>query len=135
MIRKDQFLISRNSFAVDLATVTGDQRKRGDKIAFSGSCRAVWFRRKDGVTRACLGVLGLWNHYLPERLDLSDPHAVLSADLDGRYGGDAYGRWDGKRYWGAQEPAVQSLHLDVLRPMLDNYPTIPEGYDGWWGFR
>lgn len=136
MIRSDRFLISRKPFAVDLSTVTGEQQPRGDRSAFnfSGTANALWFRRKDGVTRACLGTLKLWSHFLPEALDLTDPRAVLAADLDGRYGGDCQGRWDGERYWGAQEPFQQSLHLAVLEPMLANYPAAPDGYDGWWRF-
>jgi hypothetical protein len=25
-------------------------------------------------------------------------------------------------------------HLKILRPMLANYPALPDGYDGWWRF-
>jgi hypothetical protein len=135
VIREDRFLISRKPFAIDLSTVTGSQHPRGDLYAFSGTANAVWFRRQGGVTKACLGLLKLWSHYLPAPLNLDDPHAVLSADLDGRYGGDCHGRWDGERYWGAQEPFVQSLHLTLLEPMLANYPAIPDGHDGWWTFQ
>ena len=134
MIREDRFLISRKSFAIDLATVTGEQQPRGDLFAFSGRANAVWYRRKDGITRACIGTLGLWDHYLPRLLDLDDAHDVLTADLDGRYGGDCHGRWDGERYWGAQEPEIMEQHLALLRPMLANYPTLPDGYSGWWRF-
>lgn len=134
MIREDKFLISRKSFAIDLTTVTGEQHPRGDKFAFSGTANALWFRRKGGTTRACLGTLMLFHHYLPEPLDLTDPHAVLAACRDGRYGGDCHGRWDGARYWGSQEPHQQALDLTVLEPMLANYPAIPPGYDGWWRF-
>lgn len=134
MIRNDRFLISRRSFAVGLATLTGDQHPRGDRFAYSGTVNALWFRRQSGVTRACLGTLGLWSFFLREPIDLGDPRNVLSADLDGRYGGDCHARWDGARYWGAQEPHQQALHLTVLEPMLANYPDIPEGYDGWWNF-
>lgn len=135
MIRETKFLISRKSFAIDLSTVTGEQHERGDRIAFSGTANAVWYRRQNGVTRACLGTLKLWSHYLPERLDLDDPHAILSADLDGRYGGDCHGRWDGENYWGAQKPFEIDLHLALLEPMLANFPVIPEGYDGWWTYQ
>lgn len=135
MIRETRFLISRKPFAVDLNTLTGSQHPRGDRHAFSGTANALWFRRQNGVTRACLGTLKLWSHYLPEPLDLDDPHAILSADLDGRYGGDCDGRWDGERYWGAQEPDVIEEHLAVLRPMLNRYPALPPGHDGWWTFQ
>lgn len=134
MIRDDRFLISRKSFAIDLSTVTGTQNERGDHIAFSGRADAVWYRRVRGVTRACIGSLMLWDHFLPEPLDLSDPVAVLSARLDGRYGGDCKGRWDGNGYWGVEDLDIQAQHLALLRPMLDNYPFAPRSYDGWWCF-
>lgn len=134
MIRDPRFLISSKPFAIALDTVTGTQHPRGDKHAFSGRATALWYRRKAGVTRACIGELGLWSHYLSEPLDLNDPHAILSADLDGRYGGDCHGRWDGERYWGAQEPEAMAAHLAVLRPMLAAYPELPAGHDGWWRF-
>ena len=135
MIRETRFLISRKPFAVDLDTVTGSQPPRGDRHAFSGTANALWFRRQNGVTRACLGTLKLWSHYLPEPLDLDDPHAILSADLDGRYGGDTHGRWDGESYWGNVTLEQQEKHLAILRPMLANYPALPDGYDGWWTFQ
>jgi hypothetical protein len=134
VIREDRFLISRKSFAIDLATVTGEQHERGDLITFSGKADALWFRRQHGITRACIGSLMLWDHYLPEPLDLDDPTAVLTADLDGRYGGTCHGRWDGERYWGAQEPDVIEEHLAILRLMLAKYPALPPGHDGWWHF-
>lgn len=56
------------------------------------------------------------------------------AHLYAWYGGSCEGRWDGQRYWGAQEPDVMAQHLDLLRPMIVNYPEIPAGYDGWWRF-
>ncbi|MEH0631750.1 hypothetical protein [Streptomyces stelliscabiei] len=135
MNRETRFLISRKPFAIDLTTVTGSQHPRGDRHAFSGTANAVWYRRQNGITRACLGSLMLFSHYLPEPLDLDDPHAILSADLDGRYGGDCHGRWDGENYWGAQKPFEIDLHLTLLEPMLANYPAIPDGYDGWWTFQ
>jgi hypothetical protein len=134
MIRQDRFLISHKPYAVDLSTLQGDQHERGDRIAFSGSADALWFRRQSGVTRACIGSLKLWSHYLPERLNLADAREVLAADLDGRYGGDCHGRWDGTSYWGNVTLEQQERHLAILRPMLANYPAIPDGYDGWWRF-
>jgi hypothetical protein len=161
MHRDADFLMSRKPFAVDLSTLTGKQEEHGGRTVFRGSVNAVWFRRQGGVTRACLGSLGLWSHHLPEPLDVGDPHAVLSADLDvgdphavlsadldvgdphavlsadldGRYGGNCHGRWDGENYWGSQKPLEQALHLTLLEPMLANFPAIPEDHDGWWTFQ
>jgi hypothetical protein len=135
MRRENRFLISRKQFAIDLSTITGTQNPRGAQWSFSGSANAVWYRRKDGVTRACLGTMMLFSHHLLEPVDVTNPHAILSADLDGRYGGDCHARWDGEHYWGSQKPAEQALHLTVLEPMLANYPVIPDGHDGWWTFQ
>jgi hypothetical protein len=135
VIRESRFLISRKPYAVDLDTLTASQGERGDLIWFSGAVDALWFRKQNGVTRACIGSLKLFSHYLSERLDILDPHAVLTADLDGRYGGDCHGRWDGTGYWGAEDLAVQARHLAILRPMLANYPALPDGFDGWWTFQ
>lgn len=134
MIRSDRFLISQRPYAIDLSTVTGENTPQGDRFAFSGTANALWFRRKDGTTRACAGHLMLFRHYLEAPLDVSDPVAVLSADLDGRYGGTAHARWDGSRYWGDQDLEEMQRHLDVLKPMLAAYPALPPEHDGWWRY-
>lgn len=132
MIREDRFLISRRLYAVDLSTLSGsrtDTPNGRNPYYFGGRVNAVWFRRKQGVTAACLGTL--WDLQHPEPADALQ---FLAQHQDGRYGGDCDGRWDGERYWGAQEPAMIEQHLALLRPMLAAYPAIPAGYDGWWRF-
>ncbi len=134
MIRERRYLISCCHFAVDLtslrvelntSTVGGSQR-----ICFRGRVDAAWFRRRKGVTVACIGTLQ----------DLQDERPLdaiqfLPRYTDGRCGdGDCDGRWDGQNYWGAQEPEVIERHLALLRPMLANFPAIPARYDGWWRF-
>ncbi|MER7815624.1 hypothetical protein [Streptomyces sp. NPDC096153] len=136
MNRSDTFLISHKPFAIDLSTVELHiSAHRDDRWWLSGTCRAVWYRRKAGETRACLGRVMLHAAYLRTEPDLSSPEAMLSNDLDGRYGGDTEGRWDGEYYWGAQRPETIEQHLAVLRPMMANFPVIPDGFDGWWRFQ
>lgn len=133
MNREDRFLISRKPYAVDLVSLRGartDTPRGRHPYYFDGRISAVWFRRKQGVTVACIGAL--WDLQHPEPTDGVE---FLRQHDDGRYGGDCEGRWDGERYWGAQEPEVMAQHLAILRPMLANYPAIPPGYDGWWTFR
>jgi hypothetical protein len=122
MIREDRFLISRRPYAVDLSSLNVTDSLRV-------TVRAVWFRRRSGVTAACVGEL--WDH---QRATPATALEFLAAHDDGRYGGDCHGRWDGERYWGAQEPDAIAQHLDLLRPMLANYPALPGSYDGWWRF-
>lgn len=123
MIREDKFAISRRPYAVDLASLT----TRTD-----GQCsiiRAAWFRRRKGVTVACVGLL--WDFQTPAPADAAE---FLRRHDDGRYGGDCDGRWDGENYWGAQRPDEIAAHLDLLRPMLEHYPDVPPGFNGWWRF-
>jgi hypothetical protein len=127
VIREDRFLISRRLYAIDRGSLTvHEPSEHGSAWA---QVNAVWFRRKQGVTAACIGTIRDLQNPAP-----SDVAAFLAAHDDGRYGGDCDGRWDGERYWGAQEPATIEQHLALLRPMLAAYPAIPAGYDGWWRF-
>ncbi|MFE3629514.1 hypothetical protein [Streptomyces goshikiensis] len=132
MIRTDQFLISQRPYAVDLSSLDGTLRDtpQGDHPHyFHGQVNAVWFRRRHGITVACIGML--WDHQ-PDQP--ADAHAFLKRHDDGRYGGDCKGRWDGTSYWGNGTYEQQQEHLAILRPMLASFPAVPQGYDGWWRF-
>ena len=130
MIRETAFRISRRPYAVDMASLRIEEREgyKG-RAYYAGTVRAVWFRRRHGITMACTGILWDTQDNCP-----ADAAAFLTAHTDGRYGGDCKGRWDGTRYWGAQEPDVIERHLDLLRPMLEHFPEVPPGFDGWWRF-
>lgn len=130
MIRDTKFLISQRPYAVDLDSLRGGMRPRQNGSEYyQGRIDAVWFRRRKGVTVACIGTL--WD--LQDERPV-DAVAFLKAHTDGRYGGNCDGRWDGQSYWGNGTLAEQARHLAILRPMLDAYPAIPNGYDGWWRF-
>lgn len=127
MIRDDQFKISRRPYAVDLDSLRAVQVYAG---TYHVTIDAAWFRRRRGVTVACVGHLwGVWKEPPP-----SDARQALAAMNDGRYGGECKGRWDGKRYWGSQIPDEISTHMDLLVPMLEQFPAVPAGYDGWWRY-
>jgi hypothetical protein len=139
VIRTDRFRISKRPYAVDLSsfnakwhenTWTGEPPKNARKGTWHCTIQAVWFRRRSGLTVACVGYL--WDIKLAEP---ADALVFLEAHDDGRYGGTTLGRWDGSGYWGSEVTLEeQSQHLEVLRPMLAGYPAIPPGYDGWWTF-
>ena len=130
MIREDRFLISRKPYAVDLGSlrVTHIGAAHDGRTLATARINAVWFRRRNGVTVACVG--HLWDIQSPP----ADASTFLAAHTDGRYGGRCEGRWDGTGYWGEEVPALQARHLELLRPMLAGYPAIPAGYSGWWRF-
>jgi hypothetical protein len=132
VIRDDRFLISRRPYAVDLGSLQGERinsPQGRNPYLFDGRINAVWFRRRNGVTVACLGEL--WDLQYPEPADAVQ---FLRQHEDGRYGGRCEARWDGRGYWGAEQPDVAAEHLELLRPMLANYPALVDGYDGWWRF-
>jgi hypothetical protein len=122
MRQEERFVQSHRPYAVDLASL----HTRGDGRATLG---AVWFRRRRGLTAACVGYLRDHQNPLP-----TDAAEFLARHDDGRYGGVCEGRWDGERYWGSQVPDVIAQHLELLRPMLAGYPAIPAGHDGWYRF-
>ena len=136
MIRSEKFLISQKPYAIQLDSVQGRTSKQGTsgRYSFRGSCWALWYRRKNGVTRACSGRLRLRGQWMVTPVDTSSPQSILSSDLDGRYGGDCYGRWDGESFWGDVTLVRQGELMAVLRPMLDSCPEVPPRYDGWWRF-
>lgn len=129
MIREPRFLSSKRPYAVDLdgmSITTCEVRI----VWHSVRVKAVWFRGRRDTPVACVGYV--WG-------SLCDPKpanavAALGRLDDGRYGGECLGRWDGQRYWGAQEPAEIERHLALLRPMLEKYPAVPVGFDGWWRY-
>lgn len=139
MIKMEKFFISKRPYAVNLAsfaatwhepTWRGDPPPNARKGTWNCAINAVWFRRRSGVTAACIGYL--WDIRTTEP---ANSLTFLEGLTDGRYGGTTLGRWDGEGYWGSEVTLEeQNRHLEVLRPMLENYPEIPAGYDGWWRF-
>jgi hypothetical protein len=126
MICETRHVLSRRPYAVDM-----------DSLTFPGSgqsqVRAAWFRRRRGATVACAGVL--WDFQGDPRP--KDVPEFLRRHDDGRYGGRTQARWDGDALWTdshISHTEAERLLTDLLRPMLDNYPDVPRGFDGWWVF-
>jgi hypothetical protein len=130
VIRTDRFLISHKPYAIDLSTLSGSLDATGLNPVYRGHIDAVWFRRRKGHVIACIG--HLWDFQSAEPVDAAEFLARLT---DGRSGGRCHGRWSGTSYWADDaRPDEREAHLKVLRPMLADYPHIPDGYDGWWRF-
>lgn len=130
MNRVDRFLISQKPYAIDLDSLRTARKERQDGSSFYfGRINAVWFRRRQGVTVACIGTL--WDF---QDTEPTTGREFVERHTDGRNGGDCIGRWDGTSYWGNVTLELQDQHLAILRPMLDAFPAIPDGYDGWWTF-
>lgn len=132
MIRETEFVLSHKQYAVNLSGLHIQRHEPDDWFTYPWytiAADAVWYRRRKGVTIACIGHLRTSSNAHP-----IDVRQFLEEYTDGRYGGDCVGRWDGTGYWGNVPLSTQEQHLAVLRPMLAAYPAVPAGYDGWWRF-
>lgn len=135
MRRELDFVLSHRPYAVDMGGLRIDREPlmmNGEQVTESirGTLNAAWFRRRRGVTVACIGYL--WDHQKPEPISALE---FLERHTDGRYGGNTCGRWNGSDYWGDGNLKIQAEYLAILRPMLENFPAVPSGYDGWWTFK
>jgi len=125
VIKTSDFKISKKPFAADLTSLRiSDPWPSGAVTAFVD---AVWFRGTLKNPYACIGWLRTQMN--PAPVDARD---FLIRYTDNRYGGECLGRWNGTGYYGSQVPEVMEGHLALLKPMLENFPDVPEGYDGWW---
>jgi hypothetical protein len=130
VIRDDDFMFSRGPYAISLATVQVSYSESGRHVHFTA--RAMWYRGRKAEPKACLGYLANW---IEAPACVTSPAELLKAAWDGRYGGRCEARWDGRAYWSSvPDPGLQQRHLALLRPMIDGYPVIPDGYDGWWRY-
>ena len=123
MERIETFRISKKPYAVKIESLWLHRESHMVTV------EAVWFRRKAGVTVACAG--HLWDHMV----DVKDTADFLERIDTGRYGGTCMARWDGERLWTDPSLPYVNPYLGLLRPMLENFPAVPAGYDGWWVFR
>lgn len=131
MIREEKHLISHAPYAVDLS-ILGAQVYHGQvQNHYLYVIRAAWFRRRNGRTVACLG-----NLRTNQDDQATNVVQVLERYTDGRYGGDCNARWDGSTLWAPNSTWPEmTAYEEFLRPMLDNYPAVPPGFDGWWTFK
>lgn len=138
MIKREELVISRKPYAVDLARIEGREWTEGRNLWVH--IPAVWFRRKrEGYsgpmrTVACLGEI----RELSGVAAWGAPSAEYLATVGCMYQrveGDCLARWDGTNLWSLADESDRAGYLDVLRPMLENFPAVPPSYDGWWSWR
>ena len=130
MHRVDKFVVSHRPYAVDLSSFKYETDTGYKGPYFSGTVGAVWFNRKSGITRACIGELWDVQDGTP-----TDVTTFLERHEDGSYGGRCFARWDGTSFWCAgQDPEENARYLELLKPMLENFPEPAPGYSGWWRF-
>lgn len=136
MRRLPTYLPSLRPYAVDLTSLqVKDTGLKSHDVAISqATVQAVWFRRRRKTLVAVYGQLRTYQTPGP-----ADATEFLTRYTDGRYGGDAWLRWDGDNLWNGGThltyDEANDLWRTLLAPMLANHPDLPSGYDGWWTFQ
>jgi hypothetical protein len=130
VIKEERFVFSHKPFAVRPDTFTVNRRDGGWNDA---AVDAVWYRRSGGVLRACRGFL----HSPVGQTPPVSLEEFLAGYTDGRWGGHTTARVDDAMRWWGPGRHVGQMQADyrLLKPMIDRYPYMPDGYDGWWTFR
>lgn len=123
MIREDKYVHSHRPYAVKLDSLNISDRS-------CHTVEAIWFRGRVAEPIAVYGALWDVQSEAP-----TDVHDFLRRHDDGRYGGNAYTRWDGTSLWAPNTEFYTAIERQrLLQVALDNYPNVPEGFDGWWTF-
>ena len=150
MHKTDHFLASKSLYAVNLSglTRTALPRQKRDESGlwvpdpgavplYRYEIPAVWFKRRHGSDTSNIGYL--WDITFDYYVE-GDPGQALNflkfTLTDGRYGGHCQSRWDDQRLWSEPRTTLeeQTSRIPLLTSMLRSYPSIPDGYDGWWHF-
>lgn len=96
---------------------------------------AIWMGRKRGKTTVSIGTLRFWW----QKGGCPTPDSTLEeckTKADSRYGGKCHARWDGEHLWvdpaHPLTPEQQVIVSKMLDEHLTDFPSLPEGYDGWY---
>ena len=129
MLELTNFAISKKLYAIKrdtfVATYSGDTQK-GEPM-YRVSVDAMWFRRKQGIEVISKGKLG--DLAVGKEWDIDDFIANVST---ARYGGTPFGSWDGYDVIGVTNYEAIVALVKELDPILDAYPDVPVGYEGWY---
>jgi hypothetical protein len=118
LVKLDKFAPSQRPYAFLRESFQIDQRGRA-------TVEAIWPGRKSGVTTASFGQLGGY------RLSTLDD---LIENIDMRYGGYSIGKWDGERLITDQSRSMSYCNslAEQLDMVLQAFPAVPEGWEGWY---
>lgn len=140
LIKTDTFKFASTFYALDWDSFEYEISSK----TVTGSVDAVWFKRQNGVTVCCTGVLT--DTYNLERNNLVEGSITEAAvkdvfvnQFDGRYGGNTEARWDGENLWAPGLPMKEMMSfasvMDVLLKTFNDsntYRQVPAGYVGWY---
>jgi hypothetical protein len=123
-----KFFISKKLFALNPTSfVSTDHPNNHPNVRFVNRVEAVWFRRKDGVIAAHLGSFSSFSKTVLSFEEFKNTIGPMEA----RYGPTVKAKWDGQNLWGVTDFVEQNRIVAYLDPILQNYPEVPKGLEGW----
>ena len=117
LVELDKFAPSKRPYAFDRPSFR------------DGYIKAIWAGRKDSRTTASVGTLHAWDG----RKTLSSFDEMIET-VDMRYGGYSIAKWDGEKLITDQARPFEWCELTRfdLDRILQTFPQVPEGFEGWY---
>lgn len=132
MIQEYEYIASHRPYLIRPGSFRKGEKRQTPDGRWVGrvNADALWFRRKRGVLTVTFGEL--WDYSEAEDFD-----QFLNLFDTGRYGGTAVAQWDGEKLWTptAINETARQVYIDMLEPVLLNFPDIPAAYVGWFDIR
>lgn len=120
--QSDTFSHNKFFYAIDFSSIHLD-----DGIT---RVNAVWFKEtKEGIRSVSQGTI--WN---AQNGNLNVQKFIEA--FRSSYGGSTEIKWDGKKVWAPRmDYEIVNQRLALLKPMLENFPAIPDQYEGWFSIK
>lgn len=130
MIRVERLAVSRPTYAFNPQTWRCNEHGQW-------FVDAVWFKRKSGVLTATMGTYHPFIQPFRDQPTDGRYESWIAAANDNRYGGTHLASWDGDTLL-CSDPRVRTevalARIPFLGAMLNGFPNVPAGFDGWWTF-
>ncbi len=131
---------SNHFYAIDFDQVETSTRyfQENSRVCTSYELPAVWFKEKKGDLFVAYGSLSgsIWSKEGDAAPTKEDIRNDFIEKFDGRYGGKAEAKWDGTYFWSPETPWDETVQLQkLLHSYYEQFPKIPDGFDGWWSLK
>lgn len=116
--QRDKFSFSEYFYAIDWSTFWVNDNN-------NAIVDAIWFKKTKGEVAVCSGTLSNY--------DTLNKDDFIAGFKYGRYGGATRYKWNGTEMWSHDNNFLDMIKAhEKLDPILENFPNIPHGYQGWY---
>ena len=125
MIKSDKFTISTRNYAFKEGSLR-PYHQSNDWYNGWWVMDVFCYKKKDGKTAACFGQV----HVIEKTDNFTEEEFIKK--YRATYGPDMLASWNGADFIGTSNYESIVQYVEKLRPILRNYPEIPNGYKGWY---